>query len=236
MIKTKIAFLVIFSIAMGYFEAAVVVYLRQIYYPEGFEFPLKIIALHGFSIEFFREISTIIMLISVALIAGKSFYLRFAYFLFCFGLWDIFYYFWLKVLLNWPPSFLTWDVLFLIPIVWAGPIIAPIICATTMIVFSAIIFYFQIKGLDFKIKPLEWFLLSCGSLIIFLSFIWNYGWLFIESGFINRFHNLSSDPQFQEIITTYIPASFNWPLFFSGELLIISAIIIFIRKYHSQPL
>ncbi|NWF76891.1 MAG: hypothetical protein HXY53_10085 [Nitrospirae bacterium] len=234
MIKMTIAFLTLFGIAMGYLEAAVVVYLRQIYYPEGFQFPLKIIALHGFSIEFFREISTIIILISIAFIAGKSFYMRFAYFLFCFGLWDIFYYFWLKVLLNWPPSLLTWDILFLIPVVWAGPVMAPLICAITMIVISVLIFSFQIKGLEVRIKPLEWFLLLCGSLIIFTSFIWNYGKLIIEGGFITRLHSLSSAPRFQEIISTYIPELFNWPLFFSGELLIISAIIMFYLRLSNQ--
>lgn len=215
---------------MGFLEAAVVVYLRQIYYPEGFEFPLKIIALHGFSIEFFREISTIIILISVAFIAGKSFYVRFACLLFCFGTWDIFYYFWLKLLLNWPSSLLTWDVLFLIPIVWAGPVIAPIICAVTMIIFAILIFSVHMKGLNVRIKPPEWFLLLCGFFIIFISFIWSYVKLISEGGFIPRIHRLSSDPQFHEIVSTYIPTSFNWPLFFSGEGLIISALVKFYLK------
>ena len=33
---------VVFSIAFGYIEAAVVVYLRQIFYPEGFTFPITL--------------------------------------------------------------------------------------------------------------------------------------------------------------------------------------------------
>ena len=33
--------LLLYAVAMGYLEAAVVVYLRAIYYPEGFSFPLK---------------------------------------------------------------------------------------------------------------------------------------------------------------------------------------------------
>ena len=117
-IRIKIFFLVLFGIAMGFFEAAVVVYLRQLYYPGGFSFPLKIMALGELSIEYLREFSTLIMLFSLAIVAGRNFYERFSYFLLCFGIWDIFYYVWLKVLLDWPQSLLTWDILFLIPIVY----------------------------------------------------------------------------------------------------------------------
>jgi hypothetical protein len=38
-IKT-IIWLAVFSMAMGYLESAVVVYLRKLYYPDGFKFPL----------------------------------------------------------------------------------------------------------------------------------------------------------------------------------------------------
>ena len=38
----KMLWVSVFGITIGYFEAAVVVYLRAIYYPEGFAFPLKI--------------------------------------------------------------------------------------------------------------------------------------------------------------------------------------------------
>src|SRR4030065_1101828 len=153
-IKTKVFFLIIFGIAMGFLEAAVVVYLRQIYYPEGFAFPLKAMALGELSIEYLREISTIVMLFSIGIIAGRYFYDRFAYFLFCFGIWDIFYYVWLKILLNWPSSLLTWDILFLIPVVWAGPVLAPIICATTMIIFSGFILYYHDQGYPVRINLL----------------------------------------------------------------------------------
>src|SRR3990170_1940624 len=114
----KLICLTIFSVAMGFLEAVGVVYLRQLYYPEGFSFPLKPIALEGLSLEYLREISTIVMLVTVGGVAGRNSYERFAFVLYSFGFWDIFYYVWLKVLLNWPPSLLTLDILFLLPVVW----------------------------------------------------------------------------------------------------------------------
>src|SRR4030042_7126972 len=131
-IQKKIFFLTIFGIAMGFLESVVIVYLRQLYYPEGFGFPLKEVIWGGLFLEYLREIATIVILLTVSLIAGRMPYERFSYFLYCFGIWDIFYYIGLKVLLNWPSSLLTWDILFLIPVVWLAPVLAPIFCATKM--------------------------------------------------------------------------------------------------------
>lgn len=58
-LKTIIIWTIIFSIAMGFLEAAVVVYLRQLYYPAGFTFPLQSMALPALKIEFLRELATI---------------------------------------------------------------------------------------------------------------------------------------------------------------------------------
>jgi len=99
-----------------------------------------------------REAATIIMLAAVGIIAGKDNLQRFAYFLYAFAVWDIIYYAGLKVLLNWPSSFLTWDVLFLIPVPWIGPVLAPIISSLTMILFGGIIICLQEKGYIVKIK------------------------------------------------------------------------------------
>jgi hypothetical protein len=234
-ISNKIFFLVLFGIAMGFFEAAVVVYLRQLYYPEGFSFPLKIMALEELSIEYLRELSTLVMLFSIGIVAGRNFYERFSYFLLCFGIWDIFYYVWLKVLLNWPQSLLTWDILFLIPIVWAGPVLAPVICALTMIVIAAIILYFQQNGFRVRIKIFEWILLFLGGFIIFISFLWEYSKIVIQGGFLSRIANLGTDPQFQQIIAEHAPVSFNWYLFMIGEGFIICYLVLFClstRKSH----
>jgi hypothetical protein len=226
-IRNKIVFLILFSIAMGFLEASVVVYLRQLYYPEGFSFPLKIMALDALSIEYLREFSSIVMLFSLAIIAGRNFYERFSYFLLCFGIWDIFYYVWLKVLLNWPPSLLTWDILFLIPVIWAGPVLAPVICALTMIVIGSSMLSFQQRGYQVRMIILEWILLFLGAFITLITFLLEYSTIIIQEGYLSRITTLVTDPYFKKVIAEHIPASFNWYLFIIGEGCIISCLVLF---------
>ncbi len=232
-IKNTLIFLVVFSIAMGFMEAVVVVYLRQLYYPDGFSFPLKLITLQGLSLEYWREISTIVMLLAVSHVSGKNFYERLSYLLICFGIWDIFYYVWLKVLLNWPASFFTWDVLFLIPVVWAGPVLAPIICALTIIIFGGCMIHFQQKGYPAKMNLSEWVLLSAGALIIFLTFIWEYMNLIIKGGFISHLFTLKKDPEFLAIVAQHIPQYYQWPFFVIGEILMLCSLLLFCRRNRS---
>ncbi|MBI4641135.1 MAG: hypothetical protein HY731_10600 [Candidatus Tectomicrobia bacterium] len=166
--------LTIFTIAMAYLEAAVVVYLRELYYPEGFDFPLKMTPTHITLIEIGREFTTIVMLVAVGMLAGFSRWQKFAYFMYAFGLWDIFYYVWLKVLLNWPPSLFTWDVLFLIPLPWLGPVYAPMIVALTLILAGIIIAHREERGFHLHFTKLDWAWEVLAGFIIILSFIWNY--------------------------------------------------------------
>ena len=100
----------IFGIAMGLLESAVVVYLRELYYPEGFAFPLKPMGPTLILTEILREAATLVMLMAIGVLAGRTRTERFGYFIFTFAVWDIFYYLFLKLLLNWPESLLTWDV------------------------------------------------------------------------------------------------------------------------------
>ncbi|MDO8734322.1 MAG: hypothetical protein Q7K21_04095 [Elusimicrobiota bacterium] len=145
---------IIFAVAMGYLEAAVVVYLRELYYPSGFrishkvKFPFvkfgAVSELNPFSrkiilTELGRELATIIMLISFACLVGSSLSSCIAYFLLAFGVWDIFYYIFLKIILNWPEKWNTTDVLFLIPIPWIGPVWLPILCSVIIIIISFLI-------------------------------------------------------------------------------------------------
>src|SRR5690349_14247608 len=107
-----------FSIAMAALESAVVVYLRALYYPDGFSVAFRLIDESIVKVELLRELATIIMLLAIGQLAGKTFNERFAYFLLSFAVWDIFYYGWLKVLIDWPSTLLDWDILFLIPFTW----------------------------------------------------------------------------------------------------------------------
>ena len=229
-IQKKIFFLTIFGIAMGFLESVVVVYLRQLYYPEGFGFPLKAAIGVGFFLEYLREIATIVILLTVSVLAGRMTYERFSYFLYCFGVWDIFYYIGLKVLLNWPLSLLTWDILFLIPVVWLAPVLAPIICSITMIIFSGFILYYHNKGYLVRMNFLGWFFMSLGTMVILTTFIWDHSKIIIQGRFLNRFSSLVNDPHFQSIVTSHIPSTYNWPLFILGEIFLFYSLVIFVRK------
>ena len=137
--------LVFFGIAFAYIESAVVVYLRAIFYQDGFNFPLtafeEIVGFGPYLLtEIGREAATLVLLFTASYMLGRNLRRRFAYFLTIFAVWDIFYYIWLKVLIDWPASILDWDILFLMPAVWAGPVLAPIITSLTMLVIASVLF------------------------------------------------------------------------------------------------
>ncbi len=173
-LSQKLLFVFIFSVSMAYLESAVVVYLRELYYPNGFLFPIKLIPEKIILIELGRESATILMLFSVALISGKLFAEKISFFLFAFGVWDIFYYLWLKVLINWPESLLTDDLLFLIPVPWISPVLAPVIVSVVFILFS----YFSLKeteaAIELKFNLFSIALIITGVGLIFICFIWDY--------------------------------------------------------------
>lgn len=126
----------VFAVAMGILEAAVVVYLRRIYYPAGFDFPLVPFEPSLLRIEVIREASTIVMLGCVAILSAARGWSRIMAFLFAFAVWDIVYYAGLKIFLDWPASFLAPDILFLIPSPWVGPVLAPILVSAVWIAGS----------------------------------------------------------------------------------------------------
>lgn len=136
--KGRLAWLSLFAVAMAYLEAAVVVYLRRIYYPEDplTLFPLKVWAPSELFIELGREAATVVMILGAASLAARGGIRVLAAFSFVFGLWDIFYYLWLKVLLGWPVTLMEWDILFLIPWAWLGPWPAPVIIAVLLVAWG----------------------------------------------------------------------------------------------------
>ncbi len=204
----KFVLLGIYSIAMANLEAAVVVYLRELYYPEGFAFPLKLISDNILLIELTREFSTIIMLFCIAYLCDKSYLERFFYFIYAFGIWDIFYYVWLKIFVNWPSSFLTDDILFLIPVPWVAPVYAPVGVSLCMIIFSIVTFYLQQKGFSLKINKLSIIVSIIGIALILFSFMWD----------------------FQTRINSIAPIKYEWEILLAGLLLIIFGFVYFIVK------
>ena len=212
---------------MGFMESAAVVYLRQIYYPDGFDFPLKIIENHIGLTEILREFATMVMLIVAGIIAGRTKTEKFGFFIFCFAIWDIFYYVFLKALLGWPESLLTWDILFLIPVVWVGPVIGPVTNSITMILLALLISYFTDKNLSTKIKSTEWLLLISGSLIIIISYTYDYMNYMIEGFGFAEIFSYSKSEKILEYSAQYIPETFAWWIFIIGETILLTEIVSF---------
>lgn len=119
--------LMVWSIVFGYMEAAVVVYLREIYYPEGLTFPLVIMDGRILLTEVLREAATLLIMWATVYLVYKRLQSRIAAFVLLFGVWDVFYYIFLKLLIDWPESLNTYDILFLIPTPWIGPVWAPVL-------------------------------------------------------------------------------------------------------------
>ncbi len=167
----KLIWVTLFAIAFGYVEASVVVYLRAIYYPDMFEFPLKMIRTDHLMVELFREAATIVMLAAAGMLAGSRGWQRFGFFLIAFGVWDIFYYVWLKVTLNWPAALTDWDVLFLIPLPWIGPVIAAGSIAVLMMICGVDIVVRTALQKHFRPTLLSWVLAIAATVLILYSFL-----------------------------------------------------------------
>lgn len=213
-----VAALFLFGISFGYLEAAVVVYLRAIYDPIREQihpgvrpdelFPLispQQLAAAGpentrrLGIEVGREAATILMLAAFGMVTGRNFKQRMAAFAVAFGLWDISFYAFLKMMIHWPQSLFTWDILFLIPLPWVGPVIAPVLVAITLVVCGLV----SLRYGGLPARAWQWMAMIAGGLAVILAFLWD-------------FHNTTAGG---------LPNPFNWPLFLAGELLALAGFI-----------
>jgi hypothetical protein len=224
--------LVLFGISFGYVEAAVVVYLRAVYQPvrqqlnpehaPGDLFPLirfdqleslgthHVRQLHT---ELGREFATLVLLAGAALLAARNFNEWIAAFIVAFGVWDIFYYVFLKLLIDWPASLLTWDVLFLLPVPWAGPVITPVMVAAAMIVAGLLVLWRERTGRPVAFTIWHWTAIVAGGLLIVVSFAWDY----------------------RNLMVGGYPAQFNWPLYFAGLLLGAAAFVHAFARRLAEP-
>jgi hypothetical protein len=211
-VKTLV-WLGLFAVAMGFMESAVVIYLREIYYKTGFGFPLRPVSPFIGKVEFCRELGTIIMLVAAGIISGKTRLQRFAYFVLAFAIWDIVYYLFLYVALGWPQSLATWDILFLVPVPWVGPVWAPCLLSLLMIVGAVHIILRTEKDPYYFISPVYWWLLISGALVCIFSFMWDY---LMFTGAKGNTWNLASESEMFAEISSYVPTSFNYALFLAG--------------------
>ena len=169
--RKRLTWVTIYAVAMAYLESAVVVYLRAIYYPHGFEFPIALMPADMAAIEVGREAATIVMLLGVAMVAGSDRWERFLAFCLSFGVWDIFYYVWLWIFIQWPSSLFTWDVLFLIPVPWIGPVLAPVLVSVALVAGSLLMLRLKAQGVRLGFSAPLWALAVTGGLVVVGSFV-----------------------------------------------------------------
>jgi len=167
----SLSWVAVFAVAFALVEASVVIYLRALYYPGGFAFPLRDLPSGFFRLEVAREAATILMLLAIGALAGAKPWEKFCYFIYAFGVWDLFFYFWLLVMIGWPASVFEWDILFLIPVPWIGPVIAPVLVSLLMIACGVIIAFRGAVGRSFRPGFLSWSLGLAATALVLVSFM-----------------------------------------------------------------
>jgi hypothetical protein len=190
----KILLIFIFTAAFAYVESAVVIYLRHIYYPEGFHFPIKKHVDLLLYLEVIREFATLVIMVSMSALLSKRFWEGFGYFLIIFGVWDIFFYIWLKAAINWPASIFDPDILFLIPVPWIAPVLAPVLVSLVMIVIGIDITKLSSEGYNVRPLLIHWILVLAGTAVILYTFMSDTDAMFYEK----------------------YPRLYNWVLLFIG--------------------
>lgn len=214
---------VCYSIAMALLESAVVVYLRKLYYPEGFEFPLHAMPMQLAGVELARELATLIMIITVAWLAGSTRWTRFAWFLIIFAIWDLFYYVFLYAFIGWPLSFADWDILFLIPVVWTGPVWSPLVLVGLMLLLGTALIYYNTKWVA-PITRWQWFSILTGALICLIAFMYDFTAFVVQEYGMEQF---PTDPD--SWLSTYAPTHFPVGIFATGAGIIALGIFSYIR-------
>jgi hypothetical protein len=199
---------VLFGTAMAWVEAACVYYLRLLVgriepYQQN---PLPISGVLG-PVELVREASTLVMLLTVGMLSGRTWQKRVGYTLIAFGVWDIFYYVFLRAFSGWPRSIFDWDILFLLPLPWWGPVLAPVSIALLMIIWGT----FATQWTRYPtVTPLTWRLWGLSAIGIALAL-----YVFMEDA-------LFTAQQGIQATRDVLPTRFNW-LIFSVALALMAA-------------
>lgn len=199
----------LFAISMAYLESAVVAYLRRLYGISDLILSVPPFDPQIGAIELGRELATLVMLLAVGWAAGKKFQSRLGFAIFAFGLWDIFYYFWLRVFIGWPRSALDPDLLFLIPLPWWGPVLAPVLVAALMAVGGVRAVLLDERGIEARFGLAQWAALGSGVMILLYTFMAD---------------ALAALPADTETLSRLKPTPFNWPIYLVGFCLAVYAI------------
>jgi len=199
---------VLFSIAMAWMEAATVAYLRTLVHRvEPYQIsPMPEISFLGMT-EIVREAATLVMLAAAGWLAGKSWRSRFGYFIAAFGVWDIFYYVFLRIIVGWPHTLFDWDVLFLIPVPWWGPVLSPMLVSLVLILLGFILVRYDDGNRLGRLHTISWWIFGAGIALALYTFMEN-SFRIIAEG--------RNDPR------TELPTTFGWPTFIVALLLMMA--------------
>jgi hypothetical protein len=215
-LQVKSTCVILFAAAMAWVEAAVVLYLRVFIdrvQPYQLD-PLPTSVGLG-KAELLREAATILMLGCVGWLAGRDRRERMGYALLAFGTWDILYYAFLVPLSGWPASLLDWDILFLIPVPWWAPVLAPLSVAALMVFTGAAIAQFHLWP-----RRSAWLMSLCGAALALYTFM------------VDALRVLGHGPH---AVWEVLPISFHWPIFLFALLFMAAPLIDMFWSLRSAP-
>jgi len=205
--RTRWAIVMAYAIAMAWVEAACVFYLRALVdrIDPYQAHPLPMNAALGY-VESFREAATLVMIAALGMLAGRTWRSRAGYAALAFGAWDIFYYVFLHLISGWPRTLMDWDILFLLPLPWWGPVLAPVSIALVMILWGTLATRSRETAAGTSARW-AWALGWAGVALALVLFMID-AWRALPAG--------------REAVLHVLPTSFNWPLF-SVALVLIAA-------------
>lgn len=205
-----------YAVAMAYLESAVVVYLQLALGQQvGAIFPLRpaIEAGNLVAIEAGREAATLAMIAAVGLLAGRTWVERLAWGSVVFGAWDIGYYAWLHVFAGWPPSLDTFDLLFLLPVPWIGPIWSPVAVSVALVGVGLAAARVLRAGGQLSLKPWHWAAGIGGGFLVILSYT-------IDAA---------------RVVGGGLPGQYPWPIFVAGMVPALAAAADVLRGARGEP-
>ena len=203
-----------FAVAMGYLEAAVVIYLREALGLTSFSPPvIDQVEFDVFAgIEMARELATVVMIAAVGWLAGRSWIERLAWAAVIFGTWDIVYYLGLWLAIGWPPALDTWDLLFLVPTAWVGPVWAPMVVSAALVGFGLAVARLIRTGRHLAVNAPGLVAVLTGAAVVVLSFL------------VDAERVLAGDASSWS----------GWPLFWLGMSAAVVAVVAILRRDEPQ--
>ena len=209
--RTRWVIVMAFATAMAWVEAASVFYIRalvdRIEPYQADPLPLEPMTGALGYVELWREAATLVMIATLGLLAGRTWRRRAGYAALAFGVWDIFYYVFLRFISGWPKTLLDWDILFLLPLPWWGPVLAPVSIALVMILWGTLVTQSRDDATAsrwaFVTGALGWV-----GIVLALAVFMIDAWRALPAG--------------RDAVLQVLPTTFNWPLFLVALLLMAS--------------